>query len=375
MLRSLAIAAQHFKRHWGWLRWLLALGIMGLLFFRYRDQFRELIERQIDYRYLFLAFLLCGGSIALTCYRWHLLVWALGFTFRFANAIRLGFIGYLCNYIAPGAAGGDLVKAVMIAREYPDRKTVVVATILLDRILGLLALFLVGSLAATLQPKLLELREVQMIVTLLVAGSVAGLLGLFVMMQPWFPESWLLKRLQRLPVVGTMVEQLAQGIQQYQQRPRYILAALAISFVGHLGMLSSFYFCAQALRPGDAAPGYWAHLMLVPGAELASVVIPLPGGVGALEGAIMYVYRLANLAGNGSASATEVEAMGLFAASAYRLISVMVALLGAGYYLTARRDIGQLLVQQAQPEAEADDDQRAAPTLDRLDDADHHDPS
>ncbi len=174
-----------------------------------------------------------------------------------------------------------------------------------------------------------------------VGGSVAGWLVLSLMMRPGFPESCLLKRLQRLPVVGKMVEQLAQGIQLYQQRPRYILAALAISFVGHLGMLSSFYFCAQALRPGDAAPGYWAHLMLVPGAELASVVIPLPGGVGALEGAIIYVYRLANQAGSGSASLAEVEAMGLFAASGYRLISVMVALLGAGYYLTARRDISQ----------------------------------
>jgi len=372
MLRSLAIAARHFKQHWGWLRWLLAVGIMGLLFSRYRDQFQPLIERQIDYRYLFLAFLLCGGSIVLTCYRWHLLVWALGFTFRFADAIRLGFIGYLCNYIAPGAAGGDLVKAVMIAREYPDRKTVAVATILLDRILGLLALFLVGSLAAILQPNLLKLRQVQLIVAFLVVGSVAGLLGLYVMMRPWFPESWLMKRLQRLPVVGQMVEQLAQGIQLYQQHPRYVMAALAISFVGHLGMLSSFYFCAQALRPGDAAPGYWAHLMLVPGAELASVVIPLPGGMGALEGAIIYVYQLAHQAGDGLASATEVEAMGLFAASGYRLISVMVALLGAGYYLTARRDISRLLAQQEQP---APDDSSATPTQQRPPAADDHESS
>jgi uncharacterized membrane protein YbhN (UPF0104 family) len=174
-------------------------------------------------------------------------------------------------------------------------------------------------------------------------------------MQPAFANSRLLKRLQQLPAVGKMVEQLAQGIQLYQQRPRFILGALAISFVGHLGMLSSFYFCAQAMRPGEAAPGYWAHLMLVPGAELASVVIPLPGGVGALEGAIIYVYVLANEAVRGSVSRADVEAMGLFAATGYRLITVVVALFGAGYYMTARRDISRLLADQDQPDSRSRD--------------------
>ena len=345
-MNRLATAATWLKRQWTWLRWLLALGIMLLLFSRYGSQFQELRQRQIDYQYLILAGVLCAVSIVLTFYRWHLLVWALGIPFRFADAIRLGFIGYLCNYIAPGAAGGDLVKAVLIAQEYPERKTVTVATILLDRILGLLALFLVGSLAATLRLDWLQLRPVQLIVTVLVSGSVAGLIGLFVMMQPWFTNSRLLKRLQDLPAVGKIVEQLAQGIQLYQQRPHYILAALAISFVGHVGMLSCFYFCAQAMRPGAAAPDYWAHLMLVPGAELASVVIPLPGGVGALEGAIIYVYGLANEAVGGGVPPKQVEAIGFFAATGFRLITIVVALFGAGYYMTARRDIQRMLADQ-----------------------------
>lgn len=331
------------RAQWNWLKWIVAFGLLTFLGIQYREQFRMLASREIQWSYLAFAFLVCGGSIMLTFFRWYLLVWAQEFPFTVRDAFRMGFIGLVFNYVAPGAAGGDIVKAVMIAREQAKRRTVAVATVLLDRILGVLALFMVGAFAILFQLDLLSHPQIQMIACVLVGGSVAGVIGLAIMLHPRFASSRLLKWLTGLPIVGRPFNDIVLGILLYQQRPVVLVLAVLISIAGHFGMLSAFYLCSQAIQPGAAAPGYWGHLMLIPGAELAGVLIPLPGGVGALEGAIVYVYGLAAEATASGVDRATAEAAGLFTGIAYRVLQVLVAALGSGYYLTARREISQAL--------------------------------
>ena len=167
------------KRHWGWLKWPVAAGLLGFLFYQHWGEFKELADRRLDWYYLGVAFVLCTTSILLTFARWYLLVWAQDFPFRFSDALRLGFIGYLFSYLGPGTAGGDIVKAVMIAREQESRRSIAAATVVLDRILGLLALFMVGAFASLFQPAaLLEHKVLQTIVLVLWVGSLAGLIGM-----------------------------------------------------------------------------------------------------------------------------------------------------------------------------------------------------
>jgi len=102
--------------------------------------------------------------------------------------------------------------------------------------------------------------------------------------------SWV-QRLTQIKFVGPPLGDIINGMMQYQARPRVLVGAIIISIFGHFGMLSAFFFCSLALQFGSAAPDYWTHLMLIPGAEVASVFVPVPGGVGALEGAVIYVYH------------------------------------------------------------------------------------
>ena len=74
------------------------------------------------------------------------------------------------------------------------------------------------------------------------------------------------------------------------------MLTVLISIVGHFGTLSSFYFCGLAINAGNAAPGYWTQLLLIPMAELFAFVVPVPGGVGAQEWGIGYYYQVANVA-------------------------------------------------------------------------------
>jgi glycosyltransferase 2 family protein len=341
-------AYQQLKKNWNWLKWPVALFLLSYLFYSNRQALANLAQRPIDWLYLVLAFVLCTAAMMLTFYRWYLLVWAQDFPFTIRDALRLGYIGYLCGYVAPGSAGGDLVKAAMIAHEQKSRKGVAAATVLLDRILGVLALFMVGALATFFQdPRLLQNGVIRTCVALLWAGSAGGILGLIVMLHPAFPRSRILMRLVRLPKVGSLIGGLVNAVLLYQQRRAVLVATVLISIVGHFGTLSSFYYCALAINAGNAAPGYWTQLLLIPIAELFAFIVPVPGGIGVLEGAVGECYALAIKAlGVVGVTAAQASGAGVAAALANRVATVIIVAIGAAYYMTARREIGQALTEQ-----------------------------
>ncbi len=329
------------RRHWSWAKWLLAAALLTFVVWRHRAGLSQITHQPLHWPSFVTALALCGGAIVLTFLRWFCLVKALGFAFTIRDALRLGFIGYLFNFVAPGSVGGDLVKAALLAKEQPDRRTTAVATVLLDRILGMLALFLIGACAAWLQwAEIRERTELKAVVGLLVIGSAAGLVGLTLMLIPAVTRSLAWQHLARMPVVGHMIAELVEGLRLYQSQRRVLFVVLGISVVGHFGMISSFYFSAKAISGESFVPGYAQHLFFIPAAELAGIVPLTPGGVGLLEEAVNALYKL-----NGAADGT-----GILTCLAYRAVTLAIALIGAMYYLTARREINQAL--HAEPIAE-----------------------
>ena len=90
----------------------------------------------IHYGYLCLAFLFFAFALPITFVRWWVLVRAQDLPFTLGNAFRLGTIGLFFNSFLPGSVGGDLAKAAGMVREQ-SRRTVAVATVIMDRLIGL----------------------------------------------------------------------------------------------------------------------------------------------------------------------------------------------------------------------------------------------
>ena len=82
--------------------------------------------------------------------RWWFLLRANGLGVRFIEAQKFGWIGLFFNNVMPGATGGDVVKAVYIVRRCSGDKVRAVVSIVVDRILGVVSLLVVGSLASLL---------------------------------------------------------------------------------------------------------------------------------------------------------------------------------------------------------------------------------
>ena len=115
------------------LKILLPIAVIAWLLSRLEpEQVTMLREQPKDWGLLIAAFVLTFVAVSLSFLRWWLLVWALGLPFRILDAFRLGFIGYLMNFVSAGAVGGDLVKAFFIAREQPGRRAEAVATVVVE---------------------------------------------------------------------------------------------------------------------------------------------------------------------------------------------------------------------------------------------------
>jgi uncharacterized membrane protein YbhN (UPF0104 family) len=145
-------------------------------------------------RWDLLAAAWCLGTLAvvLTLVRWWYLVRALGIKLTLRDALRIGFLGYLFNLAPMGIVGGDLLKVVMLSREYPGNRAKSLASVMADRIIGLYVLFVVASAGILVmgywQSPVREIRVTCQVVLALTAVGTAGICFLLipgVLSGPW----------------------------------------------------------------------------------------------------------------------------------------------------------------------------------------------
>jgi uncharacterized membrane protein YbhN (UPF0104 family) len=340
---SFAAVGRWAGQSWKWLKWPVAIGILAWMYFRNAAAVQAVIGAPKIWGFAVLAFVLIVSSTLLTFARWYLLVRGQEFPFRFRDAVRYGFIGLVANYVAPGAVGGDLFKGVLLARDQSSRRVVAFATVLLDRILGLLALFIVGACTVFFPQGIPGNPKLQMVTWLIWCGAGGGLVGLVAILVPATTEWGWVNRLARLPFVGKIIGELMAGVKLYQAKPKIILGAFGLSLLGHAGLITGFYFCA--LWMGQPwVPGLVEHFYFLPPAELFSVVLVTPGGVGALEGAVEWFYVQLK---PGLVLEAQAAAAGVTAGLAYRVVALSIAALGGVYYFTSRREISTAMAETA----------------------------
>jgi len=308
--------------------------------------FATLLHSRKDWGLLALAWLACFAAVAATFVRWFLLVRALDLPFTPRDAFRLGFLGYLFNFVSFGGVGGDLIKAVFIARQMPGRRAEAVATVVIDRLIGLYCLFILAALALCCTGQFASpIPEVQGIARFTLACTGLGGLALVVVLVPGVTNGRLSEALGRLPRIGTILRKLITAVRIYRSRLAVLAAAGMLSLAVHALNAIGIYLAARGILP--RAPSLADHFVAVPLAMVTGV-LPLPvGGLGAFEGVLEFLYRRI------PAGLAAEKGMGLLAAFAYRLVTVAIAAVGMGYYLAGRREVASL-VQAAEQESAAE---------------------
>lgn len=90
-------------------------------------------------------------SQAASAARWAVISRALGFRGPLATFLAYYFTGMFFNLFLPSGIGGDVVKAVLMGKD-SEKKTAAAMSVLLDRLSGLLAMFMMGAIAALISP-------------------------------------------------------------------------------------------------------------------------------------------------------------------------------------------------------------------------------
>lgn len=308
-----------------------------------RDQLRQLGQRPIRWPLLGCGFALAMFSVCATFVRWYLLVRALDLPFRVADAFRLSFVGYLLNFVAFGSVGGDLFKAVFLAREQHGRRTEAVATVFLDRALGLYSLLIVASAAILFSDQAEWDADIKVICNLTLAATLAGTAAITVVLLPGWDRSSLMKAMYRLPKVGTIVHRLAKALDVYRGKRGMLAWIAALSLLVHVVFATALYLAAAAIFPEH--PTLMDHFIIVPLSLVAGALPLAPAGLGTFEAAMKILYRVVPAHGGGD---------GFLVALVFRLITIVIAMVGVGYYWTRRREVGDLL-----REAEREEDEDA----------------
>ena len=324
------------------LKFAISFGILGYLGYQtwQNDQFQILAATEKQYTWLLLAIVLGVATAVVSFYRWYLLVRALGLEFHLNDAIRLGFIGNFLNLLSIGVLGGDAVKAVFLARQMKGRAAEAVATVFIDRAIGLLTMFSMAGIGYLLvdisvpqavhEGANVAFHTVCQISIALALVGFAGLGTLF--FAPKFRRTSLFRWVSRWPAVGEIVSRLAMVVMVYRNKFQIVVVAFLLSILVNVMFASTFHLIAMSIS--DTHPTWPQHMVITPIAMVANAV-PLPGGLGGLEFAVNYLYQ-------GLSSQETRTEHGFLVAIGFRAMLLVTAGIGLIYYFASRREMDDL---------------------------------
>lgn len=311
--------------------------------------------------------------IAATCLailRWHLLMRSVGLHSTPWVALRLGFIGLFASNVVPGLTGGDLVKAIYISRENPGQRTAAVVSVIVDRIIGIVALALIA--AVVLPFDLQRFGEAAWgIYGFLAASALGSVLVLSRRAKDRLRP--LLARFRRKPAgEDGFLAKADKAVSMYRHRIGAMVVALLLSFVVHMLIILSLKIFGDAMAQGGMqaieanrsavttveqaeqvreeyadlqrleAVSLGAYCSIVPVIMIISALPITPAGWGVGEKAFTHFFMTVSVNAGHSAALSLT----------YRITSLLVSLLG-GVFLVADRK----RVLEAAESAENDDEE------------------
>ena len=239
-------------------------------------------------------------SLALTCAtfvvraeRWQYLLGPLGKT-RFSTVFRTTVIGFAASAVLPARAG-EVIRPYLLARREGLSATAAFATIIVERILDLVAVLLLMAVFLIWFDPGIEARDSKAFEAvrfggLMMAPVAVGMLAVMFFMagHPERLHAWVLKAEAILPArIAAMIARFAQTFAEgfaVVRSPGRLAAAIAWSIVLWVAIASGIW--AVSIAFGIAMPFTGAWLMLGP--LVVGVAVPTPGGVGGFHEAYRF---------------------------------------------------------------------------------------
>ncbi len=227
---------------------------------------------QAHLSWLLVSFFLMCASLVVRAYRWRLLLGGLEITVKFSRLVELYFVGNFFNAFLPSGFGGDIVRALEIARNVPP--STAAGTVILDRLAGLVMLFVMAMVFIPWRPS----NFPPSLMGIIIFGSLAGVIGVFVLLEgSLFTRTgkWLPDKLS--PTGSGPIARLFEAVQQCGRQA--IWKAFSVSIVFNL-ILTGWWLVSGLALGQNISFSYYILIMPILSVPL---LIPSISGLGPRE--------------------------------------------------------------------------------------------
>jgi uncharacterized protein (TIRG00374 family) len=240
---------------------------------------------------LLAALVVTAVTYALRAFRWQYLLAPLG-RVRFSNAFRTTVIGFAATFLLPARAG-EVIRPYLLARREGLPATAAFATVILERLLDLVAVLVLFALfVLTLDPATLASANPAHLARVKFGGLIAGAAGVAALgvafVAAGHPERlgrWAFRIERILPeklarAVAGFVEAFTQGLAVMRQ-PRRLFVSLALSIPLWASIAAGVWLTSLAFHITFPYMGSF----LVTTILVVGVAMPTPGAVGGFHAA------------------------------------------------------------------------------------------
>ncbi len=299
----------------------VSVTIIGLAYVLWSIPIGEVadIYRDVQWVWVAVALITVVASLFLRAFRWGLLLKGLGAEIRYGRLVELYFAGNFFNAFLPSGFGGDALRIFEIARDVPAN--IAAGTVLVDRLTGLIMLFVMALLALPFRPESFPNSLALVVASICIVGLGAS----FFLLEGSLIRrlgSWLPGKLS--PTGDGPVAQFLEAVQGCGWGA--IFRALVVSTIFNLLLVGWWTMDGLALGL-DVQYGYF--LLVVP---ILSIVLLVPsiGGLGVRESLAPILFAGAGVSGS------EAVALSLLVFATMRSAS----LIGGPVYIvsTIRKD-------------------------------------
>jgi uncharacterized protein (TIRG00374 family) len=225
---------------------------VGILFWVFHDPHKraemgEALSHAGSHPGWLLAGFGCYGVVEfLAAFRWYILLRVQGVHLPAWRVGALLMLGIFFNMFMPGGTGGDVLKIFYLIKEIPKKKAAGLLAVLMDRLIGLLALIMISTVIIGIQYSWLKTnpvsRNLTWILLLILLSGLSGIVFSFLISGFGLAN----KLPAKMPMRDKLID-LAVAYNAYARSWPASLVALVSSFGVHMASFSLFVCAARAL--------------------------------------------------------------------------------------------------------------------------------
>ncbi len=246
----------------------------------------------------FIQLFVWSVCVLLGALRWQLLLVGVEISISFIKTIKYQMIGLFFNTAMPGAVGGDVVKAIYIARDVDKGRgySNSFVSILMDRIIGFASIMLFGAIVILIDFKRIMVFEKLRIVVVatLVLFVIMSIFLALVFLGPSIKSEGVIHKLLQQPGLNKLKNPL-EAMARYRQVKSYFIYAMILSIVVQGLIMGLFWYLGNEL--GLAAIPLRDLIIIYPIGMLFTAIPLAPGGLGVGHVAFEKLFSMVGVAG------------------------------------------------------------------------------